>query len=65
MKGASFEEIVEDLVALNPHCTAEELMGKAEFEADGVTLKNWDLFDVGLVALPESFGSLTMVGTWS
>ena len=44
MREVSFEEIVEDLVALNPHCTAAQLMGGVEFEADGVTLKNWDLF---------------------
>ena len=55
-------EVAEDLVALHPggRLTVEGLMSKASFEADGCTLKNWDLERMGLTALPESLGDLTL-----
>jgi hypothetical protein len=59
---ASFAEVVEDIVALNTHCTVEELTRRATFEADEVTLKDWHLQTMSLVALPESIGSLVVGG---
>ena len=50
------------MVELNPLKTVEELMRSVEFEEDGSTLKNWQLFQKGLVALPESMGDLTLTG---
>ena len=55
------EEVVRDIVDLNPHLTVKELM-RVTFEADRRTLQSWDLFRKGLTALPESFGSLSTVG---
>jgi len=74
---ATFAEIVEDMAALNPHCSSEidpycptmsstqliqALTSKATFEADGVTLKSWDLATLHLSELPPSIGSLMMSG---
>ena len=56
------EEVVRDLVDLNPHLTVEELMERVTFEEDGCTLKSWDLAGKGLTALPESIGDLTVRG---
>ena len=50
------------MVELNPHLTVEELMENVTFEEDGCTLQNWDLGIVGLTALPESIGDLTVSG---
>ena len=51
-------------MAIHPggRLTVERLMSKAEFEADGCTLRSWDLEDMGLSALPESLGDLTLSG---
>ena len=61
------EEVVQDMVELNTESgaqdyTVEELMSLVEFEEDGCTLKNWDLNEKGLTALPESIGDLTVRG---
>ena len=58
------------MVELNPHLTVEELMERVRFEADGCTLKSWDLAVkpgalrpvITLTALPESIGDLTLSG---
>ena len=54
-------------MALHPggRLTVEGLMSKASFEADGCTLKTWSLYNMyrmGLTALPESLGDLTLSG---
>ena len=51
-------------MALHPggRLTVEDLMSEAEFEADGCTLESWDLDKMGLKALPESLGDLTLSG---
>ena len=60
------EEVVRDMVELNPHLTVEELMERVTFEEeDGCTLQSWDLAGKGLTALPESFGDLTLSGSLS
>ena len=60
------EEVVRDMVDLNPHLEpytrVKELMERVTFEADGCTLKSWDLARQGLTALPESIGDLTVRG---
>ena len=58
-------QVAKDLVALHPGggLTVEELMSKARFEADGCTLKKWHLGHMGLTALPESLGDLTLSGS--
>ena len=60
LRKASLEEVVRDMVDLNPHLTVEELMERVTFEEDGCTLQSWDLFRKGLTALPESIGDLTL-----
>ena len=61
---ASLREVAEDLVALHPggRLTGEGLMSRAKLEADGCTLKSWNLGQMGLTALPESLGDLTLSG---
>ena len=51
-------------MALHPGggLTVEGLMSEAKFEADGCTLKRWALASMGLTALPESLGDLTLSG---
>ena len=62
LRKASLEEVVRDMVDLNPHLTVEELMERVTFEEDGCTLKSWNLAQKGLTALPESIGDLTLSG---
>ena len=51
-------------MALHPggRLTVEGLMSKAEYKVDGCTLESWDLVGMGLTALPESLGDLTLSG---
>ena len=49
----SFSALVEDILALNPHVKKSELLQRAEFDAEEPL---WDLSDLDLVKLPESFG---------
>ena len=77
LRKASLEEVVRDMVDLNPHCTVEELMDGVTFEEDIArrpayyrsqprtfdgTLKSWNLRRKGLTMLPESFGDLKVGG---
>ena len=59
------EEVVRDMVELNPHLTVEELMERVTFEEDGCTLSYWELAGKGLTTLPESIGDLTVGGDLS
>ena len=56
------EEVARDIVDLNPHLTVEALMERVTFEEDGCTLQSWDLSEMGLTALPDSIGDLTLSG---
>merc|ERR1711981_84185 len=62
LRKASLEEVVRDMVELNPHRTVEELMGRVRFEEDGCTLQSWGLSRTPLTVLPESIGDLTLSG---
>ena len=44
-----FHRVVQDLLALNPHCVEADLSKRALFEAEGTTLKSWGLNGLGLV----------------
>lgn len=55
----SFEQVVNDMMALNPHIRRSSLTSHARFDEDG-TLLMWPLFGCSLRELPESFGCLTV-----
>ena len=58
----SFEEMVDDIMALNPHIEdREKLTRVAKFNKDG-TLKDWDLSWKKLRVLPDSFGGISVAG---
>eukprot|EP00658_Telonema_sp_P-2_P076452 TRINITY_DN6694_c0_g1_i1.p1 TRINITY_DN6694_c0_g1~~TRINITY_DN6694_c0_g1_i1.p1 ORF type:complete len:280 (-),score=73.95 TRINITY_DN6694_c0_g1_i1:131-970(-) len=55
------EVVTRDLLLLNPRCPKERCTNGLEFAPDG-RLQSWNLSNSNLVALPESFGSLMVLG---
>ena len=56
----NFEQVVDDIMALNPHITNRVCVTQgARFNEDG-TLKEWDLYNIRLRLLPDSFGSVNV-----
>eukprot|EP00658_Telonema_sp_P-2_P033343 TRINITY_DN24492_c0_g1_i1.p2 TRINITY_DN24492_c0_g1~~TRINITY_DN24492_c0_g1_i1.p2 ORF type:complete len:137 (-),score=31.79 TRINITY_DN24492_c0_g1_i1:237-647(-) len=55
------EGVIEEILELNPTCT-DHMLRNWQIRRDG-GLGTWDLRGCGLVALPESFGHLTLGGS--
>merc|ERR1712167_369369 len=57
-----FEEVVQDLVSLNPEVTEERAKRKAKLDADGNVI-SWNLASFPITELPESIGGLKSLTT--
>ena len=59
---ATAEEVVDRFMDLNPGVSREKLTKWLKLEEDGVTVKIWNLYNLGLVELPEELCDLTITG---
>ena len=62
---ATVEEVVADVVELNPHLTRGELMSGVEIDPEDASrvLGDIDWYGKRIAALPESIGDLTVGGS--